>query len=104
DLAIRLEGVTVVSLLVRAAIASAGLHARSDDLNGAVAKADHAVALATGADLPWLEAQALFASAAHRRARGDVAAARADVRAAARLVAGLDVVVDATAAELLADL
>src|SRR5690606_4511478 len=42
DLAARLEGVTVLPLLVRAAIASAGLHARSGDLDGAIAEAEHA--------------------------------------------------------------
>lgn len=103
DLAARLDGVAVIPLLVRAALARAQLLARAGDLDGAVAEAGRAVDVATGAGLPWVEAQALLASAGHRRANDDTAGAAADARAAAALLVGLDVVVDGAAARILGD-
>jgi tetratricopeptide (TPR) repeat protein len=104
DLAARLDGITVVPLLVRATLAHADLLARTGDLAGAVVEAGRAVALVTGAELPWVEAQALIAAAGHRRASGDIVAAAADARAATMLLDGLDVVVDPAAIELLEEL
>lgn len=104
DLAARLEGVTVVPLLVRAALARADLFARAGDVDGAIGEAQGAVHVACGADLPWLEVQARLATARHHRTKGDVVTAAAEARAASALLANLDVVTDPAATELLEDL
>lgn len=104
DLTARLDGIAVVPLIVRAALAHAAALAGSGESEGARIQFARALLAASGSALPWVEAQALIASAADRRDRGDLVSARADARAAATLLADLDVVVAPDAQTLLEDL
>lgn len=113
DLADRLAGLDVPALLGRSALARARvLAARDDDgATGAAGVAGLAAAIEVlegvvdrldAAEVPWLRASLLVELARLRAAAGDAAGATVDAKAAAAILAGLDVVVPPDAAAVLA--
>lgn len=93
DLADRTEGLGIPALTGRAAAARARVAAAQGDEAGAVEVLEAAVDRLDERELPWLRATLLLDLA---RLRGDTAAATVDAKAAAALLADLDVVVAAT--------
>jgi hypothetical protein len=104
DLTERSGELDVPVLQARNGRARARVLAAGGDLNGAIAALESVVDRVDTAQLPWLRATLLLDLARWRDAVGDQAGAGIDAKAAAALLAGLDVVVGGEDLALLARL
>jgi tetratricopeptide (TPR) repeat protein len=92
DLTDRVGELEVPALRARAAAARARVQAESSDVAGAIATLEETVDSLDSSRLPWLRVTLLIDLAWLRERAGDDAAARREARAAAALLADLDVV------------